>query len=522
MANFPKLKITNAGLSLLANVQVGADEITFTKTVIGDGELTTGAENLTDLISPKVVCAIKSGKKVGESTYQIASFFSNSDVSAGFWWREIGVFAKGKDGNEILYCYSNAGGAGDYIPVGSDERVEKYIYQSFAIGNAENVTAEINANDTFILMTEKGTAGGVAPLNADGIIDAEFIPHISDTLLHNRTRAGGGAIGIDATTDTYGGSIGYKATSKNGGAVGSNTVVENGGAVGNGARAAQGGALGYNTRTSDGVAIGANAKTLDASGNPIDAVQLGEGTNTEKKSFQVYDKKMMNADGKIPLERIPDSLKNKAPAGHGLGEQTPAFLNDIINMMSKGNGFYSTGNSTDSPKNNDAWLGVLQLVRTITTGKETGSQLVFHDFTPDNPQMWLRTIVAGKIGNWVEMIHSGNIDVYSPSKIETKTYVGTQSSWGTYNSVKVNFEKTPKMFTIYGKVDYFNHSVVVPWGVPNLTFVYWVPQGSGLWGYATMSFSYSGNSVTYSVEAQGQHSYIFNRSGETYTVIGLS
>lgn len=189
MANFPKMKLTNAGLGLLANVQAGADNLVFTKTVLGDGTTTTPVTSLTALVSPKVEIAIAEGKRVGDTTYQIASFFSNAEVKTGFWWREIGVFAKGNDGKEILYCYSNAGDAGDYIPVGSDERVEKYIYQSLAIGNAESVTAEINASDSFILTAEKGKADGVAPLGADGKIGTEYMPvivssHIADTTKH--------------------------------------------------------------------------------------------------------------------------------------------------------------------------------------------------------------------------------------------------------------------------------------------------------------------------------------------------
>lgn len=179
MANFPKMKLTNAGLELLANVQAGADTLTFTKTALGDGEVSTPISNLHNLVSPKVEIAITEGKQVGTSTYQIGAFFSNAEITTGFWWREIGVFAKGNDGNEVLYCYSNAGDAGDYIPVGSDERVEKYIYQSLAIGNAENVTAEINETDSFILKTDKGKAGGVAPLGSDGKVGSEYLPDMN-------------------------------------------------------------------------------------------------------------------------------------------------------------------------------------------------------------------------------------------------------------------------------------------------------------------------------------------------------
>ena len=41
---------------------------------------------------------------------------SNSSLDTGFINREIGIFAKLDDGNEVLYSYSNAGMAYDYIP----------------------------------------------------------------------------------------------------------------------------------------------------------------------------------------------------------------------------------------------------------------------------------------------------------------------------------------------------------------------------------------------------------------------
>lgn len=176
MANFQNMRLTNAGLNLLTAVQAGADNLTFTKMILGDGELSTPISMLTAPVSPKIECVIDSGKRVGDNTYQIGAFFSNTSITVGFWWRELAIYAKGNDENEVLYCYANAGDAGDYIPVGSDERIEKYIYVSLSIGNAENVTIEISGSDTFIPMNEKGKAGGVAPLGENGKIGNEYLP----------------------------------------------------------------------------------------------------------------------------------------------------------------------------------------------------------------------------------------------------------------------------------------------------------------------------------------------------------
>ena len=178
MAYFPKMTITNAGLKLLTNVQVGADTITFTKMVLGDGETPASVSALTAVVNPIIECDVTFGKNIGDNTYQIGAYFSNSSIVTGFWWREVGVFAKGKDGKEILYSYTNAGDAGDYIPVGADERVEKYIYNSLAVGNAESVTIEVNESEMFITEAEKGEAHGVAPLNGDKKIDTIYLPEM--------------------------------------------------------------------------------------------------------------------------------------------------------------------------------------------------------------------------------------------------------------------------------------------------------------------------------------------------------
>ena len=126
----------------------------------------------------------------------------------------------------------------------------------------------------------------------------------------------GGAIGYKAITNS-GGAVGNNAKSKQGGAAGINTQTEDGGAVGGGAKSYLGGAVGYYTQTSNGGSIGYNAKSgngfsggfgakvsTDSNGNYIDAIQLGQGTNSNPKSLQVYDYTMMNADGTIPEERL--------------------------------------------------------------------------------------------------------------------------------------------------------------------------------------------------------------------------
>lgn len=176
MAAFPKMTLTNAGQALQTKVLAGAT-LTFTRIALGDGQLNgQPIAPLTALISQKATVEVDSVRVVNTSTAQVAGFFSNADISTGFWWRETGVFAQDPDVGEILYGYTNAGDAGDYIPTVADNRVEKYIFCSTAVASATTVDITIPSSDTFIPMSQKGAAGGVATLDSGGKVPMEQLP----------------------------------------------------------------------------------------------------------------------------------------------------------------------------------------------------------------------------------------------------------------------------------------------------------------------------------------------------------
>lgn len=176
MAAFPKMTLTNAGQALQTKVLAGAT-LTFTRIALGDGQLNgQPIAPLTALISQKATVEVDSVRVVNTSTAQVAGFFSNADISTGFWWRETGVFAQDPDVGEILYGYTNAGDAGDYIPTVADTRVEKYIYCSIAVASATTVDITIPSSDTYIPMSQKGAAGGVATLDNGGKVPMEQLP----------------------------------------------------------------------------------------------------------------------------------------------------------------------------------------------------------------------------------------------------------------------------------------------------------------------------------------------------------
>ena len=120
----------------------------------------------------------------------------------------------------------------------------------------------------------------------------------------------GGAVGKNAAVRVGGGFAGGSEAKVNG----------NGVATGSGAKSEGGGAaLGENTRARAGVAAGANARCERDESSPqgtikmpIDAIQLGTGTNQNPKTVQAYNYQLMDANGEIPFDRIKSATDNLA------------------------------------------------------------------------------------------------------------------------------------------------------------------------------------------------------------------
>lgn len=69
-------------------------------------------------------------------------------------------------------------------------------------------------------------------------------------------------------------------------------------------------AIGANA-TASGVAIGPDAKCLSGVGEPINAIQLGTGSNNTVNSFQVYGWQIVDGSGIIPVARLSNITSNQ-------------------------------------------------------------------------------------------------------------------------------------------------------------------------------------------------------------------
>jgi hypothetical protein len=82
-----------------------------------------------------------------------------------------------------------------------------------------------------------------------------------------------------------------------------------------------------------GIALGKNAIVTDG-----DGIQLGSGTNSDPNTLQVYDFKLLDNEGKIPQDRLPNLTIELAVIGNDLswryvGETTWIPILDITNLQ---------------------------------------------------------------------------------------------------------------------------------------------------------------------------------------------
>jgi len=186
-------------------------------------------------------------------------------------------------------------------------------------------TQDGGAIGSIAVSTTGGAVGDLALTNNGGAV-GRWSDTSAGGAVGNLTQATtGGAVGDRAFADTggavgrwadtsAGGAVGNSAASGWGGAVGENASADSGGAIGQFASATEGGAVGWDTRATTGGAIGEGARATsgfsggaDARGT-VDAIQLGTGINSTPNTLQIYNHRLMNADGKIPMERLPNGI----------------------------------------------------------------------------------------------------------------------------------------------------------------------------------------------------------------------
>ena len=137
MSDYGRIVTTNQGKNMVTESIKTHSAIIFTKISLGDGllngetiETMTGLKHrLMDGNVPKI-------NHLGNGEIEAVSTVSNSELTAGFFARELGLFAKlGEEGEEQLFAYTNAGSNASYIPPNTSVD-EKMLGIQLGVGDA--------------------------------------------------------------------------------------------------------------------------------------------------------------------------------------------------------------------------------------------------------------------------------------------------------------------------------------------------------------------------------------------------
>lgn len=159
MSDFADNHITDLGTALLARVMAGEGGLTFTRIVLGDGNMPSSQSpaTMTDVVSPKAEASITKAAVSDSQTAVVGARFTNEEQDEAFTWRELGLYAKvGGDADDVLYSYGYTP-EGELIPAGtaSGTLVEKLVDVVTYIGDATEVTAVFDPS--FIPQVERIT-----------------------------------------------------------------------------------------------------------------------------------------------------------------------------------------------------------------------------------------------------------------------------------------------------------------------------------------------------------------------------
>lgn len=146
MPNWNGLVLTKKGQLLQAKVGTGI-VLALTKMKLGSGVLPEGTslEDLTDLVTPEQNVGIAAKEVLPDQKMcKISATITNVGLSAGYYVRELGVFANDPDDGEILYAVTSDS-APDYLP---PEGGSTAVSQEFAVyisaSNASDVEVSID------------------------------------------------------------------------------------------------------------------------------------------------------------------------------------------------------------------------------------------------------------------------------------------------------------------------------------------------------------------------------------------
>ena len=159
---FSDFTTTAAGQEMIAEA-VTAGRLKLTKIQLGSGRITSQAlAGMAELIEPVLDVAIASkevkrgiAKDGSAANYAlIQGHYKTTQLEKGFYFREIGVFARIDDGEERLFLYNNAYDLADYIDNTVKETQDRTLVIPVFIGSVKEVELELSIDLTYVTNEE--------------------------------------------------------------------------------------------------------------------------------------------------------------------------------------------------------------------------------------------------------------------------------------------------------------------------------------------------------------------------------
>lgn len=184
MSDYGRIVTTNQGKNMVTESIRTHSAIIFTKISLGDGllngetiETMTGLKHrLMDGNVPKI-------NHLGNGEIEAVSTVSNSELTAGFFARELGLFAKlGEEGEEQLFAYTNAGSNASYIPPNTTVD-EKMLGIQLGVGDA---IVQVNYQ-SHLYITYEQLEDGIAHHNSDENAHGGLLQNLKSQLATHNT-----------------------------------------------------------------------------------------------------------------------------------------------------------------------------------------------------------------------------------------------------------------------------------------------------------------------------------------------
>lgn len=239
MAEFSKLVITNKGQALIAKMIAGEGNIDFTKISTSSTQYELNdLESLTALTNVKQTSLISKVTRTNDVAIKVETAFTNTDLTAGYYMRTLGLYAVDPDDGEFLYAVTIETSGNCYMPPYNGITVSgAYVQLVTTVGNADSVSLEVDAAAVATIGDIQELQKQIADLEAfigysdDDIfgVEVDFVNKKFTRLSGAANRTPGAAfdsinafggrkrcnVKDDGTVTAYYGDSGYTTTGKN-------------------------------------------------------------------------------------------------------------------------------------------------------------------------------------------------------------------------------------------------------------------------------------------------------------------